>query len=328
MSVTEQEKPGDCALCIRGNVHNPGPIVPRGFLSVITGDDQPELADGSSGRLELAEWIAHGENPLTARVYVNRVWYWLFGTGLVRSVDNFGRMGEFPSHPRLLDHLAVEFVRNGWSTKKLIRQIVHSRTYQLSSEASPEAVQLDPENRLLSYSPRKRLDAESIRDAVLAVSGQLDLTTGGSTIKPGSTTEFGYRFNVSNLDGRRRSIYVPVFRNTLLDLFTVFDFADPNLVFGRRTTSTLPTQALYFLNSPWVNQQAQHAALRVVSFEGSREQRIEFAHRLFFGRPPKPAERQLTEDYLSGANSREEQLTAWRQLCQALYASVDFRFVR
>ena len=328
MSVTEQEKPGDCALCIRGNVHNPGPIVPRGFLSVITGDDQPELADGSSGRLELAEWIAHGENPLTARVYVNRVWYWLFGTGLVRSVDNFGRMGELPSHPRLLDHLAVEFVRNGWSTKKLIRQIVHSRTYQLSSEASPEAVQLDPENRLLSYSPRKRLDAESIRDAVLAVSGQLDLTTGGSTIKPGSTTEFGYRFNVSNLDGRRRSIYVPVFRNTLLDLFAVFDFADPNLVFGRRTTSTLPTQALYFLNSPWVNQQAQHAALRVVSFEGSREQRIEFAHRLFFGRPPKPAERQLTEDYLSGANSREEQLTAWRQLCQALYASVDFRFVR
>ena len=182
MSVSEHDKPGDCALCIRGNVHNPGPMVPRGFLSVIGGDEQLDLAKGSSGRLELAGWIARGENPLTARVYVNRVWYWLFGAGLVRSVDNFGRMGELPSHPRLLDHLAAEFVRNGWSTKKLIRQIVLSRTYQLSSETSPEAAQLDPENRLLSHSPRKRLDAESIRDAVLAVSGQLDLTPGGPTI--------------------------------------------------------------------------------------------------------------------------------------------------
>lgn len=327
MSVTEQDNPADCPLCIRGNVHNPGPAVPRGFLTVIQAGDA-QITEGTSGRLELASWIASRNNPLTPRVFVNRVWYWLFGSGIVRSVDNFGRMGEAPSHPKLLDFLASEFVENNWSTRKLIRQIVLSRTYQLSSDAPDGAAELDPENRLLSHARRKRLDAESIRDAILSVSGQLDLTVGGSTIRPGSTTEFGYVFNSPTLEGRRRSLYVPVFRNTLLDLFEVFDFADPNLVFGRRTTSTLPTQALFLMNSPWVSDQSRHAAARIRSQTSGLADQVDYAHLLFFGRRPRPAEKRLAESFLSGASDEDAQIAAWTQLCQALYASVDFRYVR
>jgi hypothetical protein len=327
MSV-EEGKTEDCHVAIRGNVHNPGTKVPRGFLSVVPIESVAKIDEGGSGRLELARWIARPDNTLTARVFVNRVWHWLFNAGLVRSVDNFGRMGELPSHPELLDHLATSFVEEGWSVKKLIRQIVLSRTYQLSSETSPEARKLDPENRLLSHAPRKRLDAESIRDSILAISGQLDLTTGGPTIKPGSKSEFGYTFNDPSLDGRRRSLYVPVFRNTLLDLFEVFDFADPNLVVGRRSSSTLPTQALYLMNSPWVTGQSRHAASRVLELASSQQARIEYAHRLFLGRHPRPAERQLAESFLSEAKSDEERLAAWSQICQALYSSLDFRYVR
>ena len=181
---------------------------------------------------------------------------------------------------------------------------------------------------MLSRAPRKRLDAESIRDAILAVSGQLDLAMGGPTIKPGIKSEFGYTFNDPTLDGRRRSLYVPVFRNTLLDLFEVFDFADPNLVVGRRSSSTLPTQALYLMNSPWVAEQSRHAASRVLQWESSQKKRIEYAHRLFLGRHPRPAEMQLAESFSGGAKSDEERLAAWSQICQALYSSLDFRYVR
>ena len=330
MSVEEGASPADCQICIRGNVHNRGPEVPRGFLSIMTGGKPAEISEGASGRLEFADWIASSENTLTARVMANRVWYWLMGDGIVRSVDNFGTTGELPSHPKLIDWLASEFVANDWSVRHLIRQIVLSKTYQLASQSDPDALRIDPENRLLAYAPRRRLDAECIRDAILAVSGQLDLTPGGSTIRPGTKSEFGYQFNSEDFDGRRRSVYVPVFRNTLLDLFEVFDFADPNLPMGRRAVSTLPTQGLYFLNSPWVYQQSGFAAERLLQrTELSDAERIDHAHQLFLGRQPTPTERSLAEELLSEAGSDPAARTkAWMLICQSLFASLDFRYLR
>jgi cytochrome c553 len=329
MSVEEAAKPGNCHLCIRGNVHNPGVEVPRGFLSIMTGGKPAEIPDGASGRREFAEWIAGPDNTLTSRVIANRVWYWLTGVGLVRTTDNFGITGETPSHPKLLDWLATELHANGWSIRHLIRTIVLSRTWRLASEPSQAALRIDPDNRLLSHAHRRRLEAESIRDGILSVSGQLDLTAGGSTIRPGSTTEFNYRFNDASLDGRRRSVYVPVFRNTLLDLFEVFDFADPNLTRGRRTTSTLPTQGLYLMNSPWVIEQSQHAAERLLAIEGlSDGERLERAHLQFFGRLPTPAERRLAEQYLAAATDEADRIQVWSELCHVMIASIDFRYLR
>jgi len=329
MSVEEESTTGDCRICIRGNVHNEGDVVPRGFLSVMTRGRAAEIPDGESGRRQLAAWIASRENTLTARVYVNRVWYWLFGEGLVRTTSNFGTAGERPSHPELLDWLAVRFTEDGWSTRRLIRMIVLSRTYRQSSVPSTAAEETDPHNRWLSHMRRRRLDAESLRDAMLAISGQLDLTPGGSTIRPGASTEFGYVFNDVGLDGRRRSVYVPVFRNSLLDVFEVFDFADPNLPMGRRNVSTLPTQSLYLMNSPWVRQQAHATAERLTMNEAlSDTERIELAHVLCFSRYPTPAERELAERYLAAADSPAARGERWTQFVQALFGSLDFRYVR
>ena len=331
MSVEEAEEPGDCRLCIRGNVHNLGAEIPRGFLSVMTGNQAPEIPAGASGRRELAEWIVSPDNTLASRVIANRVWYWLTGTGLVRTTDNLGTTGELPSHPQLLDWLATELTSGNWSLRHLIRTIVLSRTWQLSSEPVLANQQRDPDNRLWSHMPRRRLEAEAMRDAILSVSGQIDLTMGGSTIRPGSKTEFNYRFNDVQLDGRRRSVYVPVFRNTLLDLFEVFDFADPNLPKGQRTSSTLPTQGLYLMNSPWVMLQAEHAARRVLDIDGlSDADRTEHAYVLLFGRRPTPAERGLAEDFLSATHGSEEgsQVAAWSEFCHVLIASIDFRHLK
>ncbi len=330
MSVEEGDSPGNCELCIRGNVHNRGPEVPRGFLSVMTGGKAAEIPAGASGRRELADWIASPDNTLTSRVIANRIWYWLMGNGIVRSVDNFGTTGELPSHPELLDWLASEFTDNDWSVRHLIRTIVLSKTYQLSSQRNDDAIQIDPENRLLAYAPRRRLDAECIRDAILAVSGQLDLTAGGMTIRPGTKSEFNYQFNDPQFEGRRRSVYVPVFRNTLLDLFEVFDFADPNLPMGRRSVSTLPTQGLYFLNSPWVYQQSEHAADFLLQDESlSESQQIDQAHLRFLGRLPTPGERTLAENLLSEtADDPAARRKAWTLICQSLFASLDFRYLR
>ena len=257
---------------------------------------------------------------------VNRIWKHLVGEGLVRTVDNFGTTGELPTHPELLDWLAVRFVEDGWSVKQTIRRIMLSRTYQQSSRANPAAAKVDPENRLLSRMNRRRLDAEALRDAILAVSGQLDLTVGGPTIEPGTKSELEYQFNTV-----RRSVYVPVFRNNLLEIFEVFDFADPNLVIGRRNTSTLPTQALYLMNSPFAMEQAGFAAERLLAAPNLDDAgRIDRAYQLALGRPPTPRERELALEYLSDMDDEIEGSTraeAWAGLCQALFASIDFRYV-
>jgi len=322
MAVEDKQITGDYFLCVRGNVHKLGEKVPRGFLQVLPGGLKPEIANGSSGRKELAAWLTDRRNPLTARVAVNRIWHHLFGKGIVRTVDNFGTMGEKPSHPKLLDWLARRFVEDGWSTKKTIRRIVLSQTYRQNSRFRQSANRKDPENRLLWRQNRRRLDAELIRDAILSVSGQLDLTSGGPTIAKKVNSEFGFRYT-----SLRRSVYVPAFRNTLHPLLQVFDIADPNLVTGRRNSSTLPTQALYLMNSPFVMEQAGYAAERLLSWKLPDDStRLERMYLKALGRSPTKKERDLSLNYLHQSKT-ESRRQSWSHLIQALFASLDFRYL-
>ncbi|MDA1137720.1 MAG: DUF1553 domain-containing protein [Planctomycetota bacterium] len=323
MSVQDESTPSDWHIHIRGGIRNLGPRVPRGFLrAAMPADRKVQIAENQSGRLELADWLSSPENPLTARVYVNRVWHHLFGTGLVRTTDNFGSMGERPSHPELLDYLAARFIDEGWSTRKLIRQIMLSRTWQLSVRTSLEVQKLDPENRLLSHAHRRQLDAEALRDSILHISGELDTTRGGLTINKIEQYDLSYSHN-----SKRRGIYVPAFRNALLDIFEIFDYPNPNLVAGRRTRSTLPTQALFLMNSPFVLGQSQSAAAKFMAeITGNDSERLTKAYRLTLGRAPTDEERKLAINYLKAFNS-EEQQEAWSGVFHSLFASLDFRFV-
>jgi hypothetical protein len=285
-------------------------------------DDAPAIPADHSGRLELARWLTSPDHPLTARVIVNRVWHHLFGTGLVRTIDNFGKMGEPPSHPELLDWLAVRFVEQGWSIKTLIRELMLSRVYQLSTTHDGRAHAVDPENRLGWRMNRHRLEAEAIRDAILTVSGRLDLRCGGKTIRRGTESEFEYTF--STTAPYRRGVYTPIFRNAPHGFFAVFDFADTNLVTGRRNTSTLPTQALYLMNSDFVMDEARFAADLLLARRGlNNDQRLDRAYRLTLGRAPTEAERTLAVRFLDDSPGTD----AWAGLFQSLFSCVDFRYV-
>lgn len=319
VSVKEMEQAEDYHVCIRGNVHNLGDPVKRGFLSVVEGPQVAPITSASSGRLQLADWLASEQNPLTARVFVNRVWHHLFGVGLVRTVDNFGAPGEVPSHPELLDHLASEFMNRGWSVKTLIRNIVLSRTYQLSSHVSAASTQ-DAENRLLTHQNRKRLTAESIHDALLQFSGQLQESPVDDPVRPGTKSEYDYNFEFGP-----RAIYQPVFRNRLPDVLTVFDFPNPNLSQGRRTSSTISPQALFFMNSPFAENAAAGTTQRVLAIDGILEERLEWLTLTILNRYPLSDESRLFHAYLE---EDPQNAGHWEHIAQALFASLDFRFVR
>ncbi len=323
MSVVERPDSGDVAIHVRGSVHALGEIVPRGFLQVASLEPAPIIPSAQSGRRELAAWLTSPTNPLTARVWANRVWHWLFGQGLVRTTDNFGATGEKPSHPELLDHLASRFVDQGWSTKTLLREILLSRTYRLASSESAEGLARDPENRLLWRMNRRRLEAECLRDAMLVASGQLNTTIGGGTIRSGTKADYGYQDRDT-----RRGVYVPVFRNAPNELFDAFDVADPSLVVGRRETSTVATQSLYFMNHPFVHEQAQAAAQRLLADRTlTDDDRLRSAFRCSLGREPTLAERRLTTEAVSVmSTSPERRVSAWTMLWQTLFASLDFRY--
>lgn len=333
MSVKDSAKPKDGHLHIRGSVRNLGPVIPRGFLSVCSDDPRPKLGSDESGRLQLAEWIASPGHPLTARVYVNRVWRHLFGKGLVATVDNFGSVGEKPSHPELLDFLAIDFIDSGWSTKKLIRKIILSHAFQLSVSFDSEAMEKDTENRLIWRANRRRVDAEVLRDSILFVSGELDFTPGGRTIRKITQYDLGYKF-----DTVKRSVYVPAFRNSMLPLFEVFDFANPNLVTGDRNTSTLPTQALFLMNDPEVIRSSRKMADKLLAMSEIDDwKRVEVAYLSAIGRKPTAVEMRAVESYLglniSGPKSgaavaeSEDRRGAWARFCHALFASLDFRYI-
>lgn len=326
ISVAEKAKPEDLFIHLRGSVHNRGPIVPRGFLQVATpasSPDSPTIPADSGGRLELANWLASADNPLTARVMVNRVWHWLFGSGLVRTTDNFGTTGEMPSHPELLDHLAATFVEDGWSVKRLIRRIALSRTYRLATTGSAEARAADPENRLLAHAHRRRLDAECLRDAMLVASDSLQWKRGGQTYPAELAADYGF----SDFPAIR-SVYLPVFRNTLPDLFEAFDFADPSLVTGRRNTSTVAPQALFLMNHPFVLEQSRLVAEKLLA-EPHDNARLTRAYRQILGRQPTAEERTIAGRFLETATSVDSTTRAglWQQFIQSLFATVQFRYV-
>ena len=316
MGVTEEKVIEDTKVHVRGNVHNLGEPAPRGFLTVATSGPQPAFSKTQSGRVELADWIASPANPLTARVMANRAWHWLFGAGIVRTTDNFGTTGELPSHPELLDHLATTFVADGWSVKKLVRRIVLSQTYQ---QGNGDATG-DPENRLFGRSNRRRLEAEAIRDTMLAASGKLDLTPHGPTFPASLAADYGYK-----ADSFRRSVYLPMFRNAMPEAIEVFDAADPSMVTGRRNVSTVAPQALYLMNHPFVLAQARHAAARLVAEKHpDTAARVVRAYRLVLGRSPTEGEKAVALKFLAPSNGATE---AWAALVHALFASADFRYV-
>ncbi|MBL9199005.1 MAG: DUF1553 domain-containing protein [Opitutaceae bacterium] len=317
---------GDTEIRVRGIARNLGPKVPRGFLQVAPPATAPQFSPTESGRRELADWIASAENPLTARVTVNRIWAWLMGAGLVRSVDNFGTTGERPTHPALLDHLARRFVADGWSVKNLVRAIMLSRTYQLAAAPAPESARVDPDNRWFSHAGRRRLEAEEIRDTMLHVAGRLDRTLGGPNIGSGkpapggamATSEYGYVFTDT-----RRSLYTPAFRNARLELFEVFDFADINAPVAQRHASVVAPQALYLMNHPFALEQARHAAERTLREPAAdAAARIDLAYRRTLGRAPTAAERQIALRHVADGSPE-----TWTEFHQALFASVDFRYL-
>ncbi len=325
LGVNESDKPSDLPVLARGVAHSPtGDPVPRGFLQVTFAPDAPRpvIPEAESGRLELANWIASPENPLTARVFVNRVWHWMFGRGLVRTTDNFGTTGELPSHPELLDWLALRFVENGWSVKWLVREIALTNAYRVSAPSDENQWSTaDPENRFFARAPRRRLEAESMRDSILFASGRLDLSAGGPTIRPAASNDYNYLQNSG-----RRSVYLPVLRNSIAEILETFNTADPSRTTGRRDIGTVAPQALFLLNHPFIHEQSRAAAVRVLTEAKSEDDRLELATLRVLGRKPLASERQLASSLLSSTPAGEEE-EAWTTLFQALFASIDFRYL-
>jgi hypothetical protein len=309
----------DMKVYLRGNYKTLGESAPRRFLRVLSGD-KPSLFTKGSGRPELAEAIASKDNPLTARVIVNRVWGWHFGRGIVGTPSNFGALGERPTHPELLDYLTCRFIESGWSIKKLHRDIMLSATYQLSSTEDPHNLTVDGDNRLHWRMNRQRLDVEAWRDSLLFVSGKLDLSTGGPTT------------DLNSSGNKRRTIYAKISRHELNGLLRMFDFPDANITAEKRTETTVPQQQLFILNSAFVVEQAKALAARLATESKDDAARVRRAFALAFARPPSAAELELALQYLSTADaavddSPKPALTRLERFAQALLGSKELMYV-
>ncbi|WP_197998544.1 DUF1553 domain-containing protein [Gimesia aquarii] len=336
LAVGEQPEPGDYRIARRGNIHQLGDKVDRGFLTIASVVKSRPVSPRQSGRLELANWLSRPENPLASRVIVNRVWKHLFGNGLVRSVDNFGHLGEQPTHPELLDYLAIRFVKEGWSIKTLISQIMLSKTYRLSSEFSAAQYEKDPGNYHLWRMNRRRLSAESIRDAVLSISGKIDLKQGGSSVDhyPEQAVNPNKNQKVKvNPNQYRRSVYLPIVRGSVPAALAVFDFPAPEMLVGNRPVTTVPAQALFMMNSPFVVEQAQVTAQRLLADTKQNDQeRISQLYLTCLGREAEAAEQTEALKYIeslanTSTDSSAARLQAWASYCQILFASTEFRFL-
>jgi hypothetical protein len=338
IAVQDAEKPADMRVTIRGNPYALGDTMPRGLVRVAMWGPQPKIPAGQSGRLQLADWIADARNPLTARIAVNRVWQKLFGEGLVRSVDYFGTRGDTPSHPELLDHLAHRFMKEGWSQKKLIRTLALSRTYRLAS-GNPQSK--DPENKLLTRMNRQRLDAESIRDAMLVASGRLAAPVGG----PGLPLEFPE--NISGLPLKEkqdvhpqfslkkeresqmveRTLYLPVVRTGTQPgtarLRDVFDFPQPAQFTSKRSETTVPTQSLYLLNADLIRERGEDLAKTLLAIQEDEAARLARLWLRVLNRPITVAEREDALAFLQASKAAGE-TTAWTELARALFGTNEF----
>ena len=324
MSVVDHptDKIGDTEIRIRGVEASKGEMAPRGFLQVAS-FEEVNISESSSGRLELAEWLTSDQHPLTARVLANRIWLKLMGEGLVASPDNFGTTGIAPTHPELLDYLAGRLIDSGWSTKALVREIMLSDVYSRSTKATTKSAEIkDPENSFYSRAHLRSLDAESLRDAMLTLAGTLDGRAGGPSLPKGFKSEFGYEFTTL-----KRSVYVPVFRNSSYEMFSVFDFANPNFTVGKRAESNIPTQMLFLTNSDFVHDRSIEASSELLRLGAeTREKRIELAFRRTLGRPPSSEELELARGFVSDTQGSD--IEAWAGLQRALFGSIDFRYLR
>ena len=341
MIPSDVDTPADESIRRAGKFDQLGEKVPRGFLQVITTNNEVKIPEGKSGRLELGQWLTdvdHGAGRLTARVLANRVWHHLIGVGIVRTVDNFGRTGELPSHPELLDHLASQLIASGWSMKSLIREIVLSRTFALSSDYDEAAHAIDPDNRLLWRAHRRRLDPEALRDAILMAAGQLELSPMASSVSylGDQATAVGKNEVRRRTDFPNRSVYLPVIRNDLPELFEVFNFADPHATTGARPNITAATQGLFLLNDEMVMNAAEATARQLLTdaTTGDCESRVDQMFEQILGLRPDEAERSELLDFVRKTESRlteegndDATLRAWATACHALLSTSRFQFV-
>jgi len=332
MGARDSKEITNCKVRIRGDVDNYGPEVPRGVPQVLTNGEQPDFPSNSSGRLQFARWMTDPSHPLTARVMVNRVWHHLFGNGIVPTVDNFGYSGEAPTHPELLDHLALRFMGEmNWSVKKLIRAITSSHTYRLASSYDEKNHATDPNNSSLWRANVRRLEAEALRDSIMSIAGTLSLEPAeGSLVQKLKSGEVGKNGGIQSLNSfSHRSVYLPIVRNYVPEFLQVFDFAEPASVIGRRDVTTVSTQALFMLNDTFVIEQSNATAKRLFEDKrlDSQEERIAGAYLLTFGRTPSGSELSQFRKYLNEAvkNGKTPE-SALSGYIQALFASAEFRY--
>ena len=336
MGVSE-DKVIDVAIHIRGNPLKLGEVVPRRIPRVLQASVPTQFDAAHSGRMELARSLVTPQHPLTSRVLVNRVWRWHFGHGLVRTPDNFGLLGEAPTHPELLDWLSRRFTEQGWSLKKLHRMIVVSSAFQLDSMVPPSLLEKDPENRLFGRANTRRLEAEEVRDALIAVSGRLDQTIGGSLL---TVKNRAYFFDHTSKDltdysSYRRSIYLPVVRNNIYDLFQLLDYPDAAIPTGDRTTTTVAPQALMMLNSEFVTRTSADLAQRLLAISGTDEARIRQMYISAFGREATVDDVHDSQAFLAAVEkgpgdiaAEKRRQRAWECLCQVVLASNEFIYLK
>jgi len=316
MAMVDRSNPANSHILLRGNPGSPGDEVPRRFIEVLSAPAPAPFTNGS-GRLELARAIASRDNPLTARVYVNRVWLHHFGEGLIATPGDFGVRTEEPVHRALLDFLASSFIDQGWSTKALHRMILLSATYQQSSDPQPASLKADLDNRLLTRMNRQRLDFEAMRDTLLALAGKLDPAVGGIPLDLQSEP-----FPV------RRTVYGLIDRQNLPGVFRTFDFANPDTSSQTRFRTTVPQQALFLMNSPFVLEQARALAQREEIKRASCEaDKIQALYRLVLQRPAARAEIQLGEQFLGEPAQSDAKVTPLEKYAQVLLLSNEVMFV-
>jgi len=337
MGMRERGSGRGTRLLVLGQARRARQTISRGFVKIVNPDYRVSFSRRSSGRLQLADWLVAPDNPLTSRVMVNRIWHHLFGQGLLKNMDNFGSTGGDPSHPELLDHLALRFTKNGWSVKGMVREIVLSRTYQLASDYDSANYNADPDNRYLWRRSTRRLDAESIRDSMLSASGLLKPERPrGSAVSNAGDRRVSSRSQTLRATTDHRSVFLPIVRDMISEPLRLFDYAEPSMVTGKRDVTTVPAQALYLMNDSFVTRVADAMARRVIAEQASPDERIKLAYQLAYARPPKADELEKTQlflnKYIAGTDDNSQRSQYYRDnamsaFCQALLCSAEFRYL-
>jgi hypothetical protein len=332
--AVQEGEPVEQRILIRGDYGSLGEPVKKGYPAILgEGDKGPdfEVPAGQSGRMQLAEWLASKSNPLTARVMVNRIWQKHFGEGIVRTPDNFGVTGERPTHPELLDYLAAKFMDSGWDIKAMHREMMLSSAYRMSSVPGAEALEKDPENRLFSRFPRRRMDIEEIRDGLLAIGGTLDLTMGG-TLQKGFGTDgenSADRLSINPETQKRRTVYLPLRRANLPALLNLFDFGDATTASGKRASTNVAPQALFLMNSQFLTERSAEVAGELMKLPEA--ERVEEAYLRVLNRMPRAGETDAARTYVAKFRERfpggKADVKAWQSLSRVLMASNDFIYV-